>query len=218
MLPHQSSCVLVDVLTLSLRKGSIGVKVSPKASDESDPLPAKFLASSDSGSIHASFEMDGYIPERDYQTRVESRSGTISGGYIFTSLADFTSTSGSIAVDALPYCADARSYLHSETRSSHQSLHVMPPYQANGTSLSRLHSSHKSTAGSLDLVYPQEWVGSIDGSTASGSLNVKGKDVECFWKGGLDGGKRFVGRKGYGESRIDFRTASGSIMLKVGDY
>lgn len=237
---------LRDLLSIRSHSGSIGVTVLPKEADEEKPAPAEFIAISHSGSVHVRFPMQEHsIPDRDYKTRVESHSSSLSGTYIHGSATSFHTSSGTIHADILPYAhsttssndfaVDAvgfRSYdpstLLTENSSGSTTITLLSPVNDSEPGkytegvytgvLSRLHSSHKSSSGSLNVIYPQEWEGTIEGWTNSGSVNVKGKDVQTYFGGSVGlTNNHLVARKGLGSSRLDFRTTSGSVRLTVGD-
>lgn len=211
---------LRDLLSIRTRSGSIKVKVEPKSVSATKPAPAEFTAVSSSGSVQIDFPLDGEIPDRDYRTRVESSSSSVSGTYIHGSTTIFQTNSGSIHADVLPYYAkpDEASTLRTETSSGTTNLCLLPPFKQAGSAISRLHSHHLSTSGSINLAYPQEWEGTIEGETTSGSINLKGKDVHTYYDGAKSAyGKRLVARKGHGNSKLGFRSYSGSVTLKVGD-
>ncbi|KAK5122293.1 hypothetical protein LTR85_004204 [Meristemomyces frigidus] len=223
---------LRDILSVRSHSGSIGVTVLPKEADDKNPAPAEFTGISYSGSVHVAFPtLVSDIPDRDYKTRVESRSSSVSGTYIHGSATSFRTTSGSMQVDVLPYASSASvgksSTLHTESASGSTSLTLLSPTDASGSAkygepydgtLAHLHSSHKSASGSLHLVYPPEWSGTIEGWTNSGSVKLKGKDVYTYVGGSVGpAGKHLLARKGYGASKVDFRTKSGSVGLRIGE-
>lgn len=224
---------LRDLLSVRTQSGSISVSVDPKESDATHPKPAEFTAMSSSGRIVARFPTGGDIPERDYRTLVSSSSGSVSGSYIHGSTSSFSSHSSSVEVDVLPYFAKQHaSYensLQSDSGSGSTRLELLPPYNEPGTVISGLHSTHKSSSGSVRIQYPQEWQGTIKAQTASGSLRVDGKDVVVdaeYPLGHLNKRsnpagymrRHFLGRKGQiGWSRLDMRTSSGSISATIGD-
>lgn len=242
---------LRDLLSLYSLSGSVGVTVEPKESSDSEPTPADFAATTNSGSIGIGFPLDGEIPERDYRTHVKGLSGSISGNFIHGSETSFSSKSGSITISVLPYYAelDGGSSLRTDVRSGRTSVRVLSPYIGKATVvdvdnsnndrsnsgqntdsegspevgttsliLNKLQSNHFSISGSLDLVYPQEWEGMIEGETISGRITLKGKDVHPYLFGdwGLPG-RQVVARKGYGESKLGFQSTSGSATVRIGD-
>ncbi|KAK3073737.1 hypothetical protein LTR53_004434 [Teratosphaeriaceae sp. CCFEE 6253] len=219
---------LGDLLSVRTRSGGISIKVSPRPASPAHPMaPAVLDAESESGSVHIGVATtpETAIPDRDYQTRVTTRSGTISGTFVFSSVASFTSRSGALALDLLPYFdrrLDERvtASLRTESGSAATTLRLLDPVRYADTPVTNiLRSIHKTSSGSLNLVYPQSWEGAIQGGTRSGGISVVGRDVTVFYEGrlGEQGGKRVVARKGYGDSHLDFVTGSGAATLRMGD-
>ena len=195
----------------------MSVDVSPYLADPDKPLPATFDAATRSGSIKVNFPTSSKdIPDRDYHTRVESSSSSIFGSFIFSSEASFYSKSGSIRAEVL--AADwSKARLYTESPSGSTRLTLLSPYKEPGVALSQLHSSHLSTSGSINLVYPREWEGMIEGKVRSGSVKIGGKDVKWLADADTPVGRKVVARKGYGSSRLDFETNSGSVNMQIGD-
>lgn len=214
---------LRDLLVIKTRSGTIDVDVDPKPADRTAPAPADFTAKTTSGSIAVRFPTSGTsddIPEREYRTRTETNSGSISGSYILGLTSTFRTTSGSISADVLPYTAaeNGASSLRTETGSGHTRIELLSPFQNKGQPMTRLRSLHKSMSSGLSLVYPQEWEGIINGGTLSGRLNIHGKDVEVLKIGETPVGKRIRARKGSDiASNLEVLTTSGSIDVTVGD-
>lgn len=233
---------LRDLLAVKSSSGSIKINVDPKNASSEDPEhPADFRASSNSGSIDVGYLTDSIggdeIPDRDYTTRVSTSSSSIKGSYILGSNAKLDSNSGSIDARILPYFANKASALRTSSGSAQTRLRLLSPYTTTtlphapynprSDILDHLKSTHKTISGSLHLTYPDEWEGIIDGSSTSGSIRVRGEDVEVLVD--EDIGKDIPGygknrrvmkhvtaRKGYGDSRLNFETTSGSVDVLVG--
>ena len=224
---------LRDYLSLQSESGSISVGVEPRKVDKSHPKPAEFLMKTSSGSVHANFPTgkESEITKREYTSRVETHSGSIRGSYILGSKSSFSTYSASIEVDVLPYSADLfDSRLRTSTHSGHTRVLLLSPYTTdssfsdsakaqkyNDGIIDSFHSSHKTTSGSVSLIYPQEWQGTIDCQSTSGSLKVHGKDVDVIVDEDLPGLNRLIARKGQGRSKLNVRTASASVNVLVGD-
>lgn len=225
---------LRDLLRIQSQSGSVNIDVLPKEVDEKSPAPAQFSVITASGSIQARSPLEGNLPERDYRTSIESRSGSLSGDYIHGSLTTLVSNSGSIKINVLPYYAEhcSGSLLGTYGHSGQHKVLVLPPYldkvvtgecdvapgRPTSEVLNNLQSDHQSTSGSLDLSYPQAWEGMIEGKTTSGSITLRGKDVEKW--GDFDIGPHrhhLLARKGYGTSKLDFQSTSGSVLIKFGE-
>lgn len=210
---------LRDLLSIKTSSGTINVDVEPKPIDRASPAPAQFTAKTISGNIKTHFSTDD-LPEREYRTHVESSSGTLSGFYILGSTSTFKTISGTISADILPYAADdGASTLRTDTSSGTTNINLLSPFINPGRPMTHLHSTHHTTAASLNLVYPQEWEGTAAGGTISGNLAIRGRDVEVVDVSRGPVGKRMRVRKGSGNgsSNMDFGTTSGNIRITLGD-
>ncbi|OCK78550.1 hypothetical protein K432DRAFT_427207 [Lepidopterella palustris CBS 459.81] len=208
---------LLDLLSIKTKFGSISVAVEPRKAEKEHPRPAVFFAGSVSGSVNVEFERFD-IPERDYNTTVDATMGSVTGNFIHGSATELKTQSGSITADILPYDADAGpSTLRTFTRSGMTAVEVLAPYTNRGTPMKRLTSEHRGNSGSIKLTYPQEWEGTIEGGTMSGSLVLRGRDVEIIHQGGRGPLQRSVkARKGKGGSNLEFQTGSGSCDVSIG--
>jgi hypothetical protein len=74
-------------------------------------------------------------------------------------------------------------------------------------------SRHESQSGSINVEYPNNWEGTIDVETRSGSVSVTGEGVEIIRMG-----KRgVIARKGKESSgKVVVRAGSGSVDLRFG--
>lgn len=96
---------LYDYLKLSSQSGEINVGVYPQPVLPSAPEPADLEVSTSSGKVQVNLpvQLPGYNPPaRDYETRVASASGDISGSYFLGSTGSLKSTSGEINAKILP--------------------------------------------------------------------------------------------------------------------
>ncbi|KAH0344760.1 hypothetical protein KCU81_g4678, partial [Aureobasidium melanogenum] len=212
---------LKDVLSVKTVSGNININVEPKAESPTDPRPASFEAITVSGGIKAIFPMSSTIaeiPPRFYHTKVESRSGSVHGNYIHGINTDITTSSGSIDVNVLPYTADSTgSWLRTESAVGGIHVNVLPSYEDPEDVMGHLRSVHKTKSGSLHIKYPQQWEGKIEAVTMSGSVKLRGKDVEVLkrWSGAV--GAHVVAQKGEASSAMDLSTSSGSVDATIGE-
>lgn len=216
---------LNDLLSIQTRSGSIMVEVAPKAEDKKSPAPAEFVAKSVSGAIGVNFPIKGsseHIPPRDYRTHTETNSGSIHGSYILGRTSTIQTVNGAITAEILPYASeDWASNLRTESRTGHTALTLLSPFLNHGHAMRRFHSIHTGNSGGFTLNYPQEWEGMVNGGTKSGSLMIRGKDVEVIRL--IEGpgiGKHLRAKKGDSPesgSTLDFSTISGSVQLTIGD-
>jgi hypothetical protein len=233
---------LLDSLEIESLSGSIDVGVEPKKAAKEDPsdAPADLIVKSTSGSVNVECparhdETQGLIPERQYRTRVETYSSTISGRFLLGTSASFKSYSGSIHAFVLPLSATAwSSSLHTATISSTTSLNLLealaevpfasgagsvnplPPHNSRWE-MGSIRSVHKSTSGSISLKYPPHWSGVIDGRSVSGSIDVRGRDVEIISDEHGPGFSKVKAKKGTGNSHLTFKTVTSSVDIVVGE-
>ena len=243
---HSSSIhgtyALRDSLEVESKSGSIDIGVEPKKAASEDPsdAPADLTVKSKSGSINVEFparhdEYQAVIPERQYRTRVETQSSTVSGRYLLGVSTLINTQSGTIDAYILPLSANLwNSSLRTETKSATTSLVLLdaisavpfatgagsidpePPHLSRWN-MGSIASVHKSNSGSLNIKYPSHWAGFIEGRTTSGSINVEGEDVEIITDVTGPGFHRLAARKGIGGSLMSFRTSSGSVDILVGE-
>jgi hypothetical protein len=80
-----------------------------------------------------------------------------------------------------------------------------------------IRSVHKSTSGSISLKYPPQWSGVIDGRSVSGSIDVRGRDVEIISDEHGPGFRKVKAKKGTGNSQLTFKTVTSSVDIVVGE-
>ena len=207
---------LRDLLSIMSTSGSITIDVVPKAVSEKDPQPADFIISSVSGSVVVRC-IALNIPHRDYRVDVKVRSASVSGMYIHGTQTNIESVSGSITAHIQPCMApDYPSRLVTHSKSGTTSLRVLSPH-TGCIGLNHLESWHEVISGSLDIHYPQEWEGMIHGKATTGSLTLKGRDVQVIKDDRNGPTRNILARKGNGQSNLNCYTTSGSINLVVGN-
>lgn len=207
---------LQNLLSVKTKSGSVNINVEPKEAVQGDSAPAVFMIDALSGSIRADLNRK-HIPERDYQTYVNTTVGSVDGTFIHGSRTEFTSIAGFVTADILPFkSGDYQSEIFTHTHSGQTSLTLRTPYKAKNVPLNGLISTHKSTSGGLDITYPEEWVGTVDGTSLSGALHLQGKDLELLNENDEPGKNHVEARKGDGGSNMTFDTVSGGCEIKVG--
>jgi hypothetical protein len=119
-----------------------------------------------------------------------------------------------VELNVLPV-GDAASNLHMSSASGRQQITVFSPVYPAGLrgsgKLSKMVSTHTSQSGALQLRYPAEWAGKIDGSTSSGSIEVDGYGVHV-----IEQRQHYVKAEkdaDEGKSELVFRGQSGSASL-----
>ncbi|ORY12524.1 hypothetical protein BCR34DRAFT_587152 [Clohesyomyces aquaticus] len=208
---------LLDLLSIDTKSGSVNIAVAPKEAVNGGSESAVFRASSLSGTIRTDFERKN-IPDRDFQVAVDTKVGSIEGSFIHGSKTTITSVAGSIIATLYPFEAGAyENTIETSTHSGETKLKIGAPLVNPGSVMNKLTSSHKTISGAMDLTYPQEWEGHLEGSTLNGSLHLEGRDLELVKKGeGVPGGSTIEAKKGKGGSKMTFNSISGSCEVKVG--
>ncbi|KAI6797624.1 hypothetical protein KC361_g3838 [Hortaea werneckii] len=207
---------LRDVLSVHTHSGSISITVDPQEADETHPAPAEFEAISHSGGVHVDF-LDDSLPDREYKTRIETHSGSVSGNYVHGSRTAMHTESGAIDVEIKPYCEKGPSGIYTDSGSGSSRLVFGSPYCDLHSGISNLHSQHRAKSGSMELMYPRQWEGIVEGWSYSGSITLEGKDLEPYSRQVVSPiGNHVIARKGHGNSQLSFRTTSGSAKVHIG--
>lgn len=207
---------LSDLLAIDTKTGSINIDVAPKEAAAQSSGPAVFKASSQSGSMRVDFERKR-IPERDYQTFINTNVGSVDGTFIHGSKTEFNSVAGSMTADIVPYKSGAfASTLDTSTHSGQMNITLRASYKAKGVPMTGLMSTHKSVSGGMGLKYPKEWQGHVDGTSLSGELHLQGNELELLGKNDELGKNHVEAKKGAGGSKMVFDTVSGGCEIKIG--
>ncbi|KAF1925492.1 uncharacterized protein M421DRAFT_237112 [Didymella exigua CBS 183.55] len=207
---------LSDLLAIDTKTGSVNIDIAPKGVAAGVSTPAVFKASSQSGSLRVDFESK-YIPERDYQTFINTIVGSVDGTFIHGSRTELSTVAGSMTADILPYRSGAfTSTLDTSTHSGRMNVTLRAPYRAKGMPLTGLVSTHKSVSGGVGLKYPKEWQGHVEGTSLSGELHLQGKELELLRKNDEPGKNHVEAKKGTGGSKMVFDTVSGGCDIKIG--
>ncbi|KAG9186278.1 hypothetical protein G6011_02834 [Alternaria panax] len=207
---------LSDLLSVKTKSGSVNIDIEPQAAAPGSTNPAVFMVDSLSGSIRTDFKRK-HIPDRDYQTYVNTTVGSVDGTFIHGSRTEFNSVAGLVTADILPFkSGDYQSEMYTSSNSGQTSWTLRSPYKAKNVALSGLISTHKSTSGGLDVTYPPEWSGVVDGTSLSGALHLQGKDLELLGENDEPGKNHVEAKKGEGKSSLSFDTVSGGCEIKIG--
>lgn len=209
---------LLDHLSFRTITGSVNVDIVPKEPNDDLSRPAVFTATSLSGSIRADFETKN-IPARDYRTTIDTKMGSIDGSFIHGSSTVIQSVEGSVNAELLPYnVTDRPSTIKTSTDSGQMKIKILSPYPETEKALAQLTSTHQSISGMIDLTYPQEWSGRVEGSAVSGKIHLQGRDLELVHKSvDVPGGSTLVAKKGEGSSAMQFNSNTGSCEVRVGE-
>ena len=210
---------LRDVLSIKAQSGSVSIKVNPKQSLEGRPKPAVFKVESRSGAVNIDYPGDKTnIPDREYQSSVTSRSGAVRATLLHGKETTIVIRSGSMDAKILPYGAGrGLSSLSTRMESGASKIEVLPPPGRGQNPLRKMSSSHSARSGNLQLKYPDEWQGGIHGEARSGSISLKGQDIELLDQNTRGGKKWIHARKGRGWSKLKFEVRSGNVDAVIGN-
>lgn len=206
---------LLDLLSIVTKSGSVNINVDPQEKAADGPSTALFYASTMSGSIRVDSERKK-IPERDYVVSINSTAGSIDGTFIHGTKTEISSVAGGINVDLLPYSSDGSSILTTKTTDGETKINLRAAYKAPGIAMGKLLSTHTSVSGSINLTYPQEWEGHMEGQSVTGVLHVQGKDLELIRQEERPGLNRVEAKKGNSGSTMVFKTLNGGCDVLVG--
>ncbi|KAJ4360748.1 uncharacterized protein N0V89_001315 [Didymosphaeria variabile] len=207
---------LLDLLSIVTKSGSVNVNIDPKEKAADGPAAALFYANTMSGSIRVDTERKK-IPERDYIVSINSTAGSVDGTFIHGSKTEISSVAGGINIDLLPYSSgDYSSLLTTKSVDGETKIKLKAPYKTPGTAMGKLLSTHTSVSGQIDLAYPQEWEGHLEGQSVTGVLHVQGKDLELIRQEERPGLNRVEAKKGNGGSTMVFKTLNGGCDVSVG--
>lgn len=237
---------LRDLLAITTFSGNIDVAVDPKEVDPDHYSAAELKVRSSSGTVTIDMPVRAAeLPDRDYDVKVATTSGTVKGNFIMGSSAALSSFSGIIEATILPTWADKwASVLRTVDSSGRIAVQLLSPYFDAGKPIKRLRSTHSTVSGQLKVVYPTEWEGTIDASTLTGIVQIRGdglrdglvgqdgkefqiegqdesgfEDESVDGEGGSPGwrGTHLVVEKGNGTSLVEAHTQSGTMEIVVGD-
>lgn len=205
---------LLDLLSITAQSGDVNVGVYPGEASRSRPAPANLIVHSQSGGCHITTSQTN-LPDRDYRTEVISQSGGIGGVFVHGSRTYLKSSSGSIRAEITPHDGDIQgSSLVTEAHSGGTTVTVHEPYQHDAI-FSHMQSRHSSASGSLQLHYPKQWEGTIEGNVLSGGLEVSGRDVKIIEQNKIGSMRRVKAVRGRGNSYLSFDSASGSARIDL---
>jgi hypothetical protein len=207
---------LLDVITVTSKSGSVNIEVEPKPATAASSPSAIFKVDAHSSSVRTDFKRKR-IPERDYQVYVNTTVGSVDGTFIHGSRTEINSIAGFVNADLLPYkSGDYASTINTNTQSGQTKVTLRTPYRAKGVPMTGLTSIHKTTSGELDVIYPQEWIGHVNGTSLNGALHLEGKDLELLGENDKPQNNHVEAKKGSGGGSIGFNTISGECKIKIG--
>ncbi|KAL8829108.1 MAG: hypothetical protein Q9191_002196 [Dirinaria sp. TL-2023a] len=215
---------LYDLLSIHTTSGHIDITVSlHNASSEDPKKPASLHLSTASGSIrvrtshlssYSSSSSSSQIPDRQYETEISSRSGSLDAILVHGTHTSLKTNSGSITAALSPHGPNStRSEVLTSSNSGHTDVTVYPLLGDASAPVRQLYADYRHGSGGLVLSYPSMWEGTVQGTTASGGINVKwdGMRVVKDRKGLI--GREFEAVKGQGEGVLKFKGYSGHVEL-----
>ena len=204
---------LYDLLSIHTTSGSIDINICPKNASASAIKPAALRLGTSSGSIRAHTPSLS-VPDRNYQTTIQSSSGSIDVSLVHGTHTSVRSSSGSLSASLYPSGANTtRSDIDTHVNSGRTQIVVHPALVNSTDPLRKLFGSYHYLSGSFELSYPPSWEGTVEGVVASGSVDIDwdGLRVVEDRRGWL--GRRIKAVKGDGEGVLHFKGASGSTRL-----
>lgn len=156
----------------------------------------------------------------DDESRNEFSTHSVSGNTHVTLLEPlFTlpSTNGNVrnsAIESTPNSHDSP-YPPTLIESSSSS------FQAYKSKLRTVHSTHKTSSGSIEAYYPVAWIGNIEAKTISGRIELEGKGIDIVERHDGWGYKNIKARKGVERdedgSSVKLETLNAAIALRISE-
>ncbi|KAL8863609.1 MAG: hypothetical protein Q9178_000291 [Gyalolechia marmorata] len=207
---------LRDAIKIHTQSGSININLSLISSNTTSPATLDLQAHSGSIKVDTvTILTPSKIPDRDYHSTLRTNSGSIRANLVHGSSTTLQSDSSSIQASLHPHGdAARRSDLTTHVLSGSTDLTVHPSLSNSSTPLRNFHASHTAISGSIRILYPAQWEGTVAGSTVSGSIKVDWPGLKIVDNQKGWGTKSLKGVKGKGEGVVGFKDVSGSVELK----
>ncbi|KAG8534133.1 uncharacterized protein KY384_000977 [Bacidia gigantensis] len=163
---------LYDTLDVRTTSGNIDIQVSPKG--VSDPIqPANLMLHTRSGKINSGL-LSLNVPDRNYTNTISSYSGSINAVILHGNATTMRTISSSIRGNIYPYGFNGtRTFIDTRTASGHLNLTVNPSLSHPEDAIDRLSTNHRTTSGSQAVSYPDTYQGTVEASSASGSVDIQ---------------------------------------------
>ncbi|KAL8773036.1 MAG: hypothetical protein Q9209_002056 [Squamulea sp. 1 TL-2023] len=208
---------LQDTLKIYTQSGSININLSLDAPNSST-TPATLDLRAHSGSINVrttTILTPSKIPKRDYHSTLRTNSGSIRANLVHGSSTNLQADSSSIHASLYPHGdATKRSDLTTNVLSGSTDITVHPSISNPAAKLRNFRASHTAISGSIRVLYPSQWEGTVEGSTVSGAITVDWPGLQIVENGNGWGKKSLKAVKGSGEGVVTFRDVSGSVNLR----
>lgn len=205
---------LYDLLSIHTSSGSIDITIEPKGANKDNVKPAALRLTSNSGSIRATTSRTS-VPDRDYRTDISTSDGSMDLALLHGLRTSLRSINGQMTVDLYPYgYNDSRTDIETHSNSGSTDVTVHPSISHPTAPLKKLYGFYHADSGSLNLWYPAQWQGKVQGTTSSGSIDLDWdglkivKDEKKGWT------KRAIEAvRGEGEAKLLFSESAGSMTL-----
>ncbi|KAF2663462.1 hypothetical protein BT63DRAFT_461188 [Microthyrium microscopicum] len=206
---------LLDLLSIKTASGSLSIDINAQNALKGPYKPAVLNIESKSGAVDIKYPgRASTIPDREYHSTIVVRSGSVRGRLIHGKKTVIDIKSGNLNLQILPYAAQrGSSALTTKMASGFSRITVLQPTIG---AIRNMHSSHSAKSGRLELRYPDEWQGQIVGTAKSGSISLKGIELDVYSQTTKGSNKHVQARKGHGKNKLDFDISSGSVDVKIG--
>jgi hypothetical protein len=210
---------LFEVLALESDAGTMNAEIIPQKAALKHHLhvaPASLIIQSSAGNVDVRYNTRNGLPERDYTVNVHSDFGRITGKYVHGSYTSLKTSMGEIVASILPMASDRdESELVTYTHAGRQQITVLDPYYDRAVRLARMDSSHESKLGSVEVIYPKRWEGTVEAVSKMGSVDVGGKDLQIIREQKSILGGLIEAEKGQGEGSTVCATERGNVKFTV---
>ncbi len=208
---------LYDFLSIHTKSGSIDVTIDPKAASKDNVKPAVLRLTSNSGSVRARTSTIS-APDREYRADVSTSSGSIDVTLLHGIRTSLRSINGRITADLYPFGDNnTRTEIESHCNSGSTDITLHPSLSHPDAPLKRLNAYYGSSSGRMHLRYPDQWEGTVEGTTLSGSIKLNWEGLRVIKDGKKGWLKRHIKAvKGDGEGKLVFTGSSGSVTLTGG--
>jgi hypothetical protein len=149
-------------------------------------------------------------------TTVGTSAGAIVGSFTLGDALHISSQAGAIVVEVAvdTTIKSPKAILETRTNAGSVIVRVHPPLGRRN----QITSTHISQAGSVNVVYPQEWEGVAEASTSAGSLTFTGEGLLIVESRGKFANRYVKAVKGEdyeNKGNVSLSTSAGSIEFKV---
>jgi len=93
-------------------------------------------------------------------------------------------------------------------------LTLHPSISHPSAPLRQLYSLYRTVSGSVDVFYPAQWQGTVEGSSLSGSVDLEWDGLEVVEDRSENGYRKIKAVRGHGEGMLGIVVDSGSVTLK----